>query len=88
MICMPYGEANVRPAVLQDAPAIAQVHVESARTTYKGIFSDRLLARLSVEDRARSWSDTLTAPEPKLITLVGCNDAGKIVSFVCGARKG
>src|SRR5438105_2880834 len=68
---MPYSEANVRPAVLQDAHAIAQIHVESSKTTYKGIFSERLLGRLSVEDRARSWNETLTTPEPKLVTLVG-----------------
>jgi len=84
---MPYGEANVRVAALQDARAIAQVHVESSKTTYKEIFSESLLGRLSIEDRARSWNETLTTPEPKLVTLVGCNEAQRVVGFLCGGAE-
>jgi len=37
----------IRPAAEPDIPAIARVHVESWRTTYKGILSDTFLAGLS-----------------------------------------
>jgi hypothetical protein len=35
---MQNGAWNIRPALVQDARAIAAAHVESWRTTYKGIF--------------------------------------------------
>ena len=35
---MMFDERTIRPAVVEDASAIAQVHVESWKTTYKGIF--------------------------------------------------
>jgi GNAT superfamily N-acetyltransferase len=87
MECMAYGEANVRPAVLQDARAIAQVHVESSKTTYKRIFSESLLGRLSVEDRSRKWHEALANPDPKFVTLVGCDDHQEVVGFVCGGAE-
>ena len=45
------AEQKIRAAVVEDAPAIAQVHVESSKTTYRGIFPESLLDRLSVSDR-------------------------------------
>ena len=63
---------NVRLARLDDAPAIAEVHVASWRTTYKGIFSDTLLDSLSVDKREQSWRETLALPEPNSVTLVAC----------------
>ncbi len=71
---MPYGKANVRLATVQDARAIAQVHVESSKSTYRGIVSENLLDRLSVEDRTRFWNETLTKPEAPLVTLVGLRE--------------
>jgi GNAT superfamily N-acetyltransferase len=84
---MAYSEENVRLATLKDAHAIALVHVESSRTTYKGIFSESLLARLSLEDRALLWNQTLAKPEPQLVTLVGCDGSGSVVGFVCGGAE-
>ena len=42
----------IREAAVNDATAIAQVQVESWRTTYAGIVPDAFLASLSVETRA------------------------------------
>ena len=39
----------IRPATLEDAPAIARVHVDTWRTTYAGIVPDEHLAKLSYE---------------------------------------
>ncbi len=44
-----------REATVEDATAIAEVHVASWRTTYKGLLPDDLLAGLSVESRAEMW---------------------------------
>jgi GNAT superfamily N-acetyltransferase len=75
---------TIRPAVVEDAPAIARVHVESWRTTYKGIFPEGLLDQLSVLDRTRFWNETLTEPPIRSVTLVACDDAGTVVGFACG----
>jgi GNAT superfamily N-acetyltransferase len=75
---------NVRAARVDDAPAIAEVHAASWRTTYKGIFSDTLLDSLSVDKREQSWRETLASPEPNSVTLVACNVDGSIVGFVSG----
>ena len=78
---------NIRLARLDDAPAIAEVHVASWRTTYKGIFSDTLLDSLSVDKREQSWRETLALPEPNSVTLVACNVDGGIVGFISGGAE-
>ena len=75
---------NVRPARVDDARAIADVHVASWRTTYKGIFPDTLLDGLSVDKREQSWRETLAASEPSSVTLVACDVDGSIVGFISG----
>jgi len=69
------------------SPAIAQVHVESWKTTYKGIFPESLLDRLSVSDRTRFWNETLAKPSGRFVTLVACDEAGRVVGFVCGGAE-
>jgi GNAT superfamily N-acetyltransferase len=78
---------NVRLARLDDAPTIAEVHVASWRTTYKGIFSDSLLDRLSVDQREQSWKKALAFPEPNSVTLVACNVDGNVVGFISGGAE-
>lgn len=46
---------QVRRACLDDAAAIAHVHVESWRTTYAGIVPDTFLAALREDERAEQW---------------------------------
>ena len=79
---MSYVEANIRPALANDARSIAEVHVESCKTTYKGIFPEALLESLSIDNREGSWKETLA--EPRLVTLVGCDAGDKVVGFICG----
>ena len=78
---------NVRLARADDAPAIAEVHVASWRTTYKGIFPDPLLDSLSVDKREQSWRETLALPEPNSVTFVACNVDGSIVGFISGGAE-
>jgi GNAT superfamily N-acetyltransferase len=81
------NQMTTRPAVVHDAPAIAEVHVESWKTTYKGIFPQCMLDRLSVSDRTRFWNETIAKPSARFVTLVACNDAGRVVGFVCGGPE-
>jgi hypothetical protein len=70
--CMSWSEPIVRLAQPGDARSIAEVHVESWKTTYQGIFPDTFLNSLSVEKRDQFWRETLMMPEPHSTTLVGC----------------
>jgi ribosomal protein S18 acetylase RimI-like enzyme len=45
----------VRPAVLEDAAAIARVHVASWRTTYRGLLAGDFLASLGEEPYTERW---------------------------------
>lgn len=46
---------NIRNATINDASAIARVHVASWQAAYKGLMPDDFLASLSVENRTRGW---------------------------------
>ncbi|MCY7733658.1 GNAT family N-acetyltransferase [Bacillus safensis] len=46
---------KVRPAVHQDIPKIAEIHVKSWQTTYQGIISQEYLDGLTIEEREESW---------------------------------
>ena len=81
------GEWTIRAAGAEDASAIAQVHVESWRTTYNGIFPQNLLDQLSVSDRAANWSKILQQPAARFFMLVACDDAEKVVGFICGGQE-
>ena len=48
-------EILIRKAELEDAKGIAKVHVDSWRTTYKGIVPDTFLENLSYENREQIW---------------------------------
>ena len=50
----------IRAAGIEDAGAIAHVHVESWRTTYAEIVPDAYLAGLDVTLRARLWREWLS----------------------------
>jgi GNAT superfamily N-acetyltransferase len=78
---------NLRLARVDDARAIAEVHIASWRTTYKGIFSDALLDTLSVDKREQSWREKLSVPQPNSVTLVACNMDGSIVGFLSGGAE-
>jgi len=78
------ADLAIRPAILQDAAAIARVHVDSWRTTYRDIVPDEILAKLSYEERERLWSRVVT--DPKQFTFVAEAPA-RIVGFANGGRN-
>jgi GNAT superfamily N-acetyltransferase len=74
-------------ATVEDVPAIARVHVDSWRSTYKGIMPDDLLANLSYERREAMWRDILSkedAPEGVFVA----QDNGTVIGFSsCGPER-
>lgn len=73
---------NIRQAKAADAKGIAQVHVNSWKTTYKGIVSDRYLDALKVESRIEGWKLRLDQPSMDTETLVVEAEQGRIVGFM------
>ncbi|MDO3411099.1 GNAT family N-acetyltransferase [Saccharibacillus sp. CPCC 101409] len=73
---------NIRIARPEDAAGIAQVHVDSWKTTYKGIVSDAYLDSLSVEERWTRWEDRLRRPDLDEGVMVAENERGQICGFL------
>ncbi|NER81978.1 MAG: GNAT family N-acetyltransferase [Leptolyngbya sp. SIO1D8] len=75
----------VRAVTHTDVEAMARVHVDTWRTTYRGIVSDELLANLSYEKREKGWHQVLdNAPKDGNFTYVAEDDSGNIVGFANG----
>jgi GNAT superfamily N-acetyltransferase len=69
---------RIRPARLDDADAIARVHVQAWRETYRGLIPDGVLAGLSVAGRVRAWSEMIGAGEAAPAVLVAERGGGLI----------
>ena len=79
---------NIRPAGIDDARGIAEVHIESWKSAYRGIFPQSLLDGLSVEKRESGWRDLLAVQEQHAGTmLLGCDAGGRVVGFVSGGKE-
>ncbi len=78
----------IRPATVDDAPGIAQVQVESWRSTYTGLIPETIIADLTVERRERQWQHMI--PLEGSVVYVAEDENGQIVGFVAGgaARDG
>jgi GNAT superfamily N-acetyltransferase len=77
---------KVRRAELADAEEIARVHVGSWQGAYRGLISDEILDRLSVEGRTRQWREWLAPGGERALTLVAARD-GRPVGFVTLATQ-
>lgn len=53
---------NLRPAVPEDAMAVARVHVRAWQAAYRGLMPDEYLRGLRPEDRAQRYE--LASPDP------------------------
>jgi ribosomal protein S18 acetylase RimI-like enzyme len=75
----------IRAAIERDAEAVARVHVESWRSTYRGLVPDDYLAGLSVERRADNWRRLITeaGADRGVLVLVdnGPQGDGEVIGF-------
>jgi ribosomal protein S18 acetylase RimI-like enzyme len=78
---------SIRPAQPEDAPAIAHVHVESWRTTYKDLMPDEILANLSAERRETYWRGVISNAEAADFVYVAETDDGRVVGFASGGPE-
>ncbi|HZR38997.1 MAG TPA: GNAT family N-acetyltransferase [Ktedonobacteraceae bacterium] len=76
---------KIREARVEDAEGIARVHVDSWRTTYRGLMADEVLDELSYERREQMWVGILSGD--KNFTFVAEDEAGRIVGFIDGGPE-
>ncbi len=74
----------VREATATDAPGIARVHVDSWRTTYKGMMPDSVINSHTYESRTQMWSRALNNPDWRGFMYVAEDKSGQIVGFASG----
>jgi len=70
----------IRAATQDDAGSISQVHIESWRTTYRGIVPDQFLADLNAEERTVRWREVLKS-DPYI--FIAERD-GQVIGFISG----
>jgi ribosomal protein S18 acetylase RimI-like enzyme len=75
----------VRTAELDDAAAIARVHVESWRSTYRGVLPDDFLDSLNAPRYAERWRRSL---EDEGTRVYVAEDGHEVVAFAsCGRER-
>lgn len=74
----------IRKANISDASGIAKVHVDSWRTTYKGIIPQSFLDGLSYEQRTKLWENNIS-DKPSMIFVA--ENEGEIIGFVTGGTR-
>jgi RimJ/RimL family protein N-acetyltransferase len=74
-------EITIRTATVEDAPAIARVHIASWQEAYEGIVPPEHLESLDVTERAQQWADNLrNGPRDGVRTWVA-DDGSRILGF-------
>lgn len=74
----------IREATIEDAPAIARVHIESWRTTYGGIVPEDYIGKFARDERERVWRKILDDPARRQFVCVAEAEDGRLVGFVSG----
>lgn len=80
-------EYQIRKAVLDDAKGIANVHINSWKSTYKGIISDEFLNKMNIESGIERWKGRLKNPSKKYQILIVVDDQQQIIGFIDGGQN-
>jgi GNAT superfamily N-acetyltransferase len=73
---------TIRPAEVDDAAAIARVHVETWRSAYTGIIPQAYLDSMTVHNRTFVWVRLLERSGSAAVTLVSEDHDQRVVGFV------
>lgn len=76
---------QIRQATSNDAKGIATVHVDSWRTTYKGIIPDAFLNNLSYEQRTELWKSNTN--DERNYVVVAEKEDGQIIGFATAGTR-
>ena len=84
------AHARIRRAQLEDAEAIAAVHVAAWQESYTGLVPAEMLASPSLTERVDRWRRILGEPDPAVATVAfaACAPGGVVVGFSsCGQQR-
>jgi hypothetical protein len=73
---------RIRPASIDDADAVGEVHVRAWQSAYRGMMPDDYLDGLQACDHATRWREHLLSPPPDVQLLVIIDDR-RVVGFAC-----
>lgn len=79
---------HIATATLDDARAVAQIHVASWRAAYRDILPANLLDSLSVEQRETMWRDCIISGTPELLVAKAQGDIVGWVAFGSSRDEG
>ena len=79
----------IREATISDAISIAKVHIDSWRTTYKGIVSDEHLRKLSYSQKEKAWINIINDAQRDIkYIFVAEDEKNNIIGFTsCGIER-
>jgi GNAT superfamily N-acetyltransferase len=81
------GRLLVREAVTGDAPAIARLHVDAWRATYRDLMPPAAVEAHSYADREAGWSEALGTGGATSLFIAECD--GALAGFAaCGPNRG
>ena len=75
---------TIRTAEIDDASAIARVHVDTWKSSYGGIIPQAYLDSMTVQNRTFVWVRLLERAGPALTTLVSEDHDQRVIGFVSG----
>jgi L-amino acid N-acyltransferase YncA len=78
---------TIREATPADAAAIARVHIDSSRATYRGLVPDEVLYEMTYERRLGNWSETLGAAGGAEFVYVAGDEGGRVFGFASGGPE-
>jgi GNAT superfamily N-acetyltransferase len=73
---------TIREALRADAAAIAMLHAESWRATYRGSYRDEFLDGPVFQDRLDVWTQRLSTPVPNQRVVLAEDESG-VAGFAC-----
>jgi GNAT superfamily N-acetyltransferase len=76
---------KIRKANEEDTKCIAKVHIESWKTTYRGIIPVDYLNRFTIESRKKRWDEIIN--DENHFVFVAENENGEIVGFSSGGLE-
>lgn len=77
---------NIRKAAISDMPSVANVQIESNRTTYKEIMPAEYLMGLSAVNIAESWNERLFSKNSKEFMYIA-ESSQEIVGLIAGKME-
>lgn len=73
---------TIRPAIAEDAPAIAHIHVATWQATYRGIVPEAYLASLNEADFTTRWTEWLAGDASIAISVA--EEETDLIGFASG----